>query len=92
METLMRLWRFGWLFLPFALAGCGGDKPTVTLSVTCGGSVALAGAQSITVLGDPVNGRPTMTFPDPANPGQTGTMSIPAASRCSITPVTNSGG
>ena len=76
------------LLLPLALAGCGGDKPKATLSVTCGGSVALAGATTIDVLGDPVNGRPTLTFPDPANPGKTGAMAIAPASRCSITPTT----
>ena len=87
METLMQLRRFGWLVLPALLAGCGGgDKPATTLSVTCGGSVALAGATSISVLGDPVNGRPTISFPDPANRGQTNTMQIPAANRCTITP------
>jgi hypothetical protein len=86
-ETSMRLWRFGWLVLPALLAGCGGgDKPATTLSVTCGGSVALAGATSIDVLGDPVNGRPTISFPDPANRGKTGSMAIPPATRCTITP------
>jgi hypothetical protein len=88
----MRPWRLGWIFLPIALAGCGGDKPKATLSVTCSGSVALAGARSIDVLGDPVNGRPTISFPDPANPGRTGTLSVAPASRCSITPETGSGG
>jgi hypothetical protein len=79
-------WRLSLLVLPLALAGCGGDKPKATLSVTCRGSAALVGALSIDILGDPVNGRPTISFPDPANPGQTGTLSIPPASRCSITP------
>ena len=35
METLMCPWRLGLLVLPIALAGCGGDKPKATLSVTC---------------------------------------------------------
>jgi hypothetical protein len=92
MEMLMRPWRLAWLVLPMALAGCGGDdKPKATLSVTCGGSVTLAGARSIDVLGDLGNGRPTLSFPDPANPGKTGTLSVAPASRCKITPETSGG-
>jgi hypothetical protein len=87
-EALMRRSRLCWLLLAFALAGCGGDKPKATLSVSCGGSMALAGARSIDLLGDPVNGRPTLNFPDPANPGKTGTMAIAPATRCVITPTT----
>lgn len=88
----MGLWRLGWLCLPIALAGCGGsDKPTVTLSVTCAGSEALVGARSIDVLGDVVNGRPTLSFPDPVSRGKTGSLAVPAGNRCSITPVTSSG-
>jgi hypothetical protein len=88
----MRVWRLGWLFVALGLAGCGGgDKPAVTLSVTCGGSLALAGAGSIDVLGDTVNGRPTISFPDPVNRGQTNALSIPAATRCTITPVATGG-
>jgi hypothetical protein len=92
METFMRPCRLAWLVLPIALAACGGDKPKATLSVTCSGSVALVGARSIDLLAEPVNGRPTISFPDPANPGKTGTLSVPPASRCSITPETGSGG
>ena len=88
----MRLLRLGWLFLPVVLVGCGGSTPTATLSVTCGGSVALAGASSIDVLGDPVNGRTTMTFPDPRNPGTTGTLTVAPRDRCSIAPTLGSGG
>jgi hypothetical protein len=92
-ETSMRHWRLGWIVVALGLAGCGGgDKPSVTLSVTCGGSLALAGARSVDVLGDPVNGRPTISFPDPVNRGQTNTLSVPAASRCTISPATGSGG
>jgi hypothetical protein len=92
METSMRPWQLGWLLLPIALAGCGGDKPAATLSVTCSGSDALAGARSIDVLGDQVNGRTTLTFPDPVNPGKTGTLSVPPRDRCSIRPVVGTGG
>ena len=83
----MRLWHLGWLVFPLALTGCGGDKPAATLSVTCGGSVALAGASSIDVVGDPANGRAILSDPDPANAGRTGTMAVPARDRCTIAPV-----
>jgi hypothetical protein len=87
METLMRLWHLGWFCLPIVLAGCGGDKPAATLTVTCDGNAALAGARSVDVLGDQANGRTAMTFPDPANPGKTNTLSVAPNDRCSITPV-----
>ena len=41
------------------------------------------------VLGDLDNGRPTMRFPDPANPGRDGTISVQPHERCKITAVTN---
>ena len=85
----MRFWQLGGLMLPIVLAGCGGDKSTTTLSVTCGGSLALAGAKSIDVLGDPANGRAILSFPDPANAGKTGSMAVPAHQKCSIEPVVN---
>jgi hypothetical protein len=93
METCMRLWQLGWLCLPIVLLGCGGDdKPAATLSVSCGGNDVLVGARSVDVLGDPVNGRPTLSFPDPVNAGKTGTLSVRAQDRCTITPVVGSGG
>jgi hypothetical protein len=89
---MMCPWRLSLLVLPIALVGCGGgDKPKATLSVSCGGSATLVGAKSIDILGDLVNGRPTISFPDPANPGRTGTLSIAPASRCSITPESSGG-
>ena len=88
----MRLRYLVWLSLPVFLAGCGGDKPASTVSVSCGGTVALAGARSVDVLGDPVNGKTTLSFPDPANPGQTGSLVVPPHDRCSISPTVGSGG
>ncbi|HET6309225.1 MAG TPA: hypothetical protein VFG12_18680 [Rhodopila sp.] len=80
------------LCLPAFLAACGGGKPATTVSVSCGGAVALAGATSVDVLGDQVNGKTTLSFPDPANPGQTGTLVVPSHDKCTISPATSSGG
>jgi hypothetical protein len=93
METLMRVGRLAWLLPLCALAGCGGssDKPEVALSLTCSGNTVLNGARSIDVLGDPVNGRTTLSFPDPVNPGKTGTISVPSHDRCRISPTPNTG-
>ncbi len=89
----MRPWQLVWLCLSTLLLGCGGsDKPAATLSVSCGGSDVLVGAGSVDVLGDPVNGRPVISFPDPVNAGKTGTLSVRAGDRCSITPAPGSGG
>jgi hypothetical protein len=81
--------RLVWSLALLSLAGCGGGKASSTLSVTCGGGTQLVGAASIDVLGDVDNGRPTMSFPDPANPGKTGTISVQPHDLCKITPVTS---
>jgi hypothetical protein len=78
-----------WLILLPLLGGCGGGKSTTTVSVTCSGGTQLVGAESVDVLGDLDNGRPTMRFPDPANPGRDGTISVQPHERCKITAVTN---
>ena len=75
-----------WLLLPMLLAGCGGGSSPTTLSVVCGGGTKLVGAASVEGLGDLDNGRPTMEFPDPANPGKDGTISVQPHERCKITP------
>jgi hypothetical protein len=82
------MYRLAWLFVPLMLTACGGGKSETTFSVTCSGAGGpqLIGAASIDVLGDLVNGRPTMNFPDPANPGKTGSISIQPHSQCRITP------
>jgi hypothetical protein len=93
METSMRLWQTGWLIFPLALAGCGGgDKPASTLTVTCHGGVALVGARSVDVLGDLANGHTTIAFPDPANRGKTGTLTVLPGDRCTVAPAAGSGG
>lgn len=79
------------LVLPLGLAACGGGKSSVpTLSVACSGGVQLNGAKSLDVLGDVVNGRPTMEYPDPVSPSRTGSIAVPPRGRCTITPQTPS--
>jgi hypothetical protein len=46
----------------------------------------LVGATSVDVLGELSNGRPTMQFPDPANPGKTGAFAVAPRDHCKITP------
>lgn len=71
------------------LAGCGGhsDPGPPTLSVTCDNSLMLAGASQVSVLSSNGGGVATLQFPDPANPGQTGTLPVPGGRSCVITPV-----
>lgn len=88
----MRVGRLAWLLVPCVLTACGGSKQQELLSVTCGGNIVLNGARSIDVLGDPVNGRTTLNFPDPVNPGQTGAISVAPHDRCKIAPTVNTTG
>jgi hypothetical protein len=78
--------RLIWLVLAVSLVGCGGGKSSGTISVVCDGGVQLIGAASVDILGDLTNGQPTMKFPDPANPGKVGTITIQPHDRCKITP------
>ena len=75
-----------WLVFGLVLSGCGGDKAASSLSVVCGSGTQLYGASSIDVLGELADGRPTMEFPDPANRGNTGTISVKPHDHCKITP------
>lgn len=79
------MYRLAWLLIPLSLAGCGGKSAAPTLSVNCPGGSQLFGATSIDVSGNVVNGRPTMTFPDPVNPGKTGSISVQPGADCRIT-------
>ncbi len=74
-----------------SLAGCGGSKPSTTLTVTCADGTEVIATASVDVLGDLANGRPTMNFPDPANPGKTGSISIRPSGHCKITPSPSGG-
>ena len=79
--------RLAWLAIPLLLAGCGGGgKSGPTLSVVCPGGIQLLGATSIDVPGDLVNGRATLSYPDPANPAKTGSISVEPRGTCRITP------
>ena len=82
----MRLNLLAILALPLAAAACGhsDNKSTPTLSVTCEGNLRLAGAASIDVA--TVGGGTMLSFPDPANPGHTGTLPLSPGTPCSIAP------
>jgi hypothetical protein len=81
----MKLFRVALLMLPSLLAGCGDSTPSTTLSVTCGGSLSLAGAKSIDVSPDPAAGA-VLSYPDPVNQGQTGNITVRQGSHCTIAP------
>jgi hypothetical protein len=85
----MRLAWSALLVLSIPLSACGSSTPTATLSVKCAGSTALAGATSLDVLADPGGKGTVLSFPDPANIGQTGTIPISAANRCTVLPILN---
>jgi hypothetical protein len=74
------------LVLALLVSGCGGDRAAGSLTVVCGTGTQLVGASSVNVLGDLTDGRPTMEFPDPANRGNTGTISVKPHDSCKITP------
>jgi len=80
--------RLAWLLVPLSLTACGGQSSAPKLSVTCPGGSQLYGVTSIEVLGDLVNGRPTMTFADPVNRGKTGAISVQPGGECRIAPET----
>ena len=80
----MNLIRLVLLIVPGLLAGCGDSSPLAnTLSVTCDGSLSLAGAKSVDVSNG-ANGQATLSFPDPAIQNQTGTIQVKPGSRCTI--------
>ncbi len=84
--------RLAWpvlLALSVALSACGSSSPTATLFVKCAGSTALAGASSIDVLADGPGKGAVLSFPDPANAGQTGTIPVTAGNRCTVLPILN---
>ena len=86
-ETFMRLVRLGLLALPLLVAGCGhSGSGTPTLSVTCNGNLALAGAATVTVTSAPGGSAAALSFPDPVNAGQTGSLPIPPGQACTVAP------
>jgi hypothetical protein len=80
------------LILPALLTGCGGSSGANTLTVTCNGSTAVAGVQSITISGKSAASGTVLQFPDPVNEGHTGTLPVAPDSRCTIAPAQNAGG
>ena len=82
----MRRYRLAQLSVLLALSACGVTPSKPTLLVSCGGSIALAGAASIDVGADPASHTTVLSFPDPVNEGHTGTITV--RNRCTITPKT----
>ena len=74
------------LVFPLALTACGGSKSGPAVTVTCSSGTAVVGATSVDLSADPATGRPLMNFPDPANPGKTGSIALEPRGRCTITP------
>ncbi len=73
------------LMLTGLLAACGSSKKDASVWVKCHGDLVLSGAKSVDVTIDPAHG-PMLTFPDPANPGRTGTIPITKDNDCTISP------
>jgi hypothetical protein len=81
----MNVTRLALLLLTGVLAGCGGSKKEVTFWVKCHDNLVLSGAKSVDVTIDPTQG-PVLSYPDPANPGKTGTIQITKDNDCTISP------
>ncbi len=84
----MRLAWFGLLALCLTATACGGGSSASTVSVTCGSGTALVGAKYVNVIVDPATKTTVLSFPDPLNDQQTGTIQVDR--RCTISPTTNS--
>jgi hypothetical protein len=76
--------RLAWLLIPLLLAACGGGKSSGSIAVKCDDGTELFGTASVDLLGDPVDGRPTIRFADPTNAGKTSTIAVPAHGRCTV--------
>lgn len=74
------------LTLIVPLVACGGRKEATTISAICSDGVRLVGVTSVDVLGDLADGRTTMKYPDPANSGRTGTITVQPHQHCTIAP------
>lgn len=85
----MKLLPAALMLIPGLLAGCGGSSAVTTLSVTCGGSLSLAGAKSIDVVPDQARAGVVLSYPDPVNTGQTGSIPIRPGAKCTIAPTGN---
>jgi hypothetical protein len=81
--------RLTWILIPLALSACGGRGSSGSLTVTCGGNVALSGTDSVDVMGDTVDGRPVITFADPVNPGKTGSITVQPHQDCKVSRTQN---
>jgi hypothetical protein len=83
-EIRMRVAWFGLLALSLTAAACGRGAPASSVTVTCGGATALVGAKYVNVVVDSAAKTTVLTFPDPLNSDQTGSITVDR--RCTIAP------
>ncbi|MBE7211068.1 MAG: hypothetical protein INR65_08610 [Gluconacetobacter diazotrophicus] len=76
------------LALPLLLAACGHSDPAPsTLSVSCDNSLLLAGATSLQAIATEHGA--SLSYPDPVNPGHTGSLPLQPGHPCTITTSNN---
>lgn len=89
--TLMRNLALATLLLPL-LSACGGSSRVNTLTITCGGQIAVAGVPSVEAAAPLTGGTLALRYADPVNPGRTGTVAVTPGSSCAIGLTPNVGG
>ncbi len=82
----MRLAWFGLLAVALSTAACGRGSSASSVMVTCNGATVLVGAKYVNIIVDPAAKSTVLSFPDPLNDGQTGTIAVDR--RCTVGPTT----
>jgi hypothetical protein len=82
----MRLAWFGLLAVALGTAACGRGSTASSVTVSCGDATVLVGAKYVNVIVDPGAKSTILSFPDPLNDGQTGTIAV--THRCTVSPTT----
>ncbi len=81
-SCVLRILRLAVALSPLALAACGSSPPP-SLSVTCGGTLALSGVQSLDVNASP-GGAVSLSYPDPVNTGHSGNLPVHPGIPCTV--------
>lgn len=72
------------------LAACGGSSDTGTLTLRCMGGATVVGVHQVAVTmqaaGTAATPQATLVYPDPVNPGHTGSVGVAPGQRCTIAP------